>query len=165
MSIPVAFQYSMREDIVKLVNLLRDKGYKNVKLLCHDHRDIPFAASFGDLDYVYTEDVYTYLSYLKNTRLNVTYRLHSFIPCLSLDIPTINISYDQRSISMLDTLNISDWNINMFKDDVTLEVQNRIDNIKDLDVIKENLKKTTWIGLRKTMIDAVNKFAQMVHNN
>jgi polysaccharide pyruvyl transferase WcaK-like protein len=162
MSIPLFYQYSMREDIIRIIDLLKSKGYSNIKILCHDHRDIPFAASLGNMEYVYTEDVYTYLSYLKNTKLNITYRLHSFIPCLSLDIPTINISYDQRSISMIDTLNISEWNINMFKDDIIREVQNRIENINDLVSIKNKLKETTWGDLRETITNANNRFAQMV---
>ena len=164
MSIPVIFQYSMREDVIRLIDLLKIKGYSNVKILCHDHRDIPFAASFGNVEYIYTEDVYTFLSYLRNTRLNVTYRLHSFIPCLSLGIPTINIGYDQRAISMIDTLNISDWNINMCKDNVIQEIQKRIDNIGDLESIKNHLKKTTWGELKATMIDANNQFAKMVND-
>ncbi len=127
MSMPVSYQYEMRDQFIRLIELLKRKGYKNVKFLCHDHRDIPFAASFKNMEYVYTEDVFTYLSYLRNTRLNLTYRLHSFIPCLSYDIPTIKISYDERAVSMLDTLGIDEWNINMFTDDVLIEVEKRID--------------------------------------
>lgn len=162
MSIPVSYQYEMRDQFIRLIELLKRKGYTNVKFLCHDHRDIPFAASFKNIEYVYTEDVYTYLSYLRNTRLNLTYRLHSFIPCLSYDVPTIKISYDERAISMLDTLGMDEWNINMFTDDVLTEVEKRIDSIGDLEKIKNNLKSTVWSDLRKTMLNGCEQFSEKV---
>lgn len=163
MSIPVSYQYGMREDMLRIIELLKRKGYANVKILCHDHRDIPFAASFGNVDYVYTEDVYTYLTYLRNTRLNVTYRLHSFIPCLSYGVPAVKISYDERAISMLDTLGMDEWNINMLKDDVIKELENRIDNIKDLEALKTKLKSSTWQNLHNTMTESSARFAELVY--
>jgi polysaccharide pyruvyl transferase WcaK-like protein len=163
MSIPVVDQYEMREQMMQLIALLKRKGYANVKFLCHDHRDIPFAASFKGVEYVYTEDVYTYLTYLRNTRLNLTYRLHSFIPCLSYDVPTIKISYDQRALSMLDTLGIDKWNINMLKDNVLKEVEHRIDNINDLKNVKAGLKDR-WTELRSTMVKGCSEFANKVLN-
>lgn len=164
MSIPVEFQYQLRTQLLEIIALLKRKGYTNVRFLCHDHRDIPFAASFQEIDYVYTEDVYTYLTYLRNTRLNLTFRLHSFIPCLSYDVPTIKISYDQRALSALDTLGISEWNIDLLKDDLLKEIENRIDNMGDLDNIKEKLKPTVWNDLRNTMVDNTVKFAQLVND-
>lgn len=163
MSIPVANQYEMRDQLLELIAILKTKGYQNIKFLCHDHRDIPFAASFKGIEYVYTEDVYTYLTYLRNTRLNLTYRLHSFIPCLAFDVPTIKISYDQRALSMLDTLGIDEWNINMLRNDVSKEVSHRIDHIKDLPNIKHNLRDK-WQGLRNTMLSGCQTFASKVLN-
>ncbi|OFZ51860.1 MAG: hypothetical protein A2381_00975 [Bdellovibrionales bacterium RIFOXYB1_FULL_37_110] len=161
MSVPTSFQYQVREDILGIIRLLKNKGYHNIRLLCHDHRDIPFADSFN-LDYLYTEDVYTYLTYLRNTRLAVTYRLHSFVPCLSLGIPTIKISYDQRAISMLETLKLSDWNINMVKQNVLNEVENRLNNLKDLNNLCNSLKKNSWPNLRENMFKASERFAKLV---
>lgn len=163
MSIPVEYQYRLREQMVQMISLLKKKGYKNVKFLCHDHRDIPFAASFEEMEYLYTEDVYTYLTYLRNTRLNLTFRLHSFIPCLSYDVPTIKISYDQRALSMLETLGMEDWNIDLLKDDLLKEVENRIDNIQDLEAIKSGLSKGKWADLRKTIVTNCDKFAALVN--
>lgn len=163
MSIPVAYQYEMRQQLLDLISLLKRKGYTNVKFLCHDHRDIPFAASFKGMEYVYTEDVYTYLTYLRNTRLNLTYRLHSFIPCLSYNVPTIKISYDQRAVSMLDTLGLNQWNINLMRDNVIKEVENRIDNLNDLQTIKSGLSDH-WLTLRQTMLNGCQTFANAVLN-
>ncbi|MGB3588946.1 MAG: polysaccharide pyruvyl transferase family protein [Tunicatimonas sp.] len=162
MSIPVVYQYDLREQILGMIALLREKGYANIKLLCHDHRDIPFAASFSEVDYLYTEDVYTYLTYLRNTRLNLTFRLHSFIPCLAYNVPTIKISYDQRAISMLDTIGLDDWNINLLKDDVVAEVKQRVEHLKELEEKKAELKKSIWPELRETLQSYSDKFAHQV---
>lgn len=164
MSIPVSKQYEMRDQMLQLIDLLKRKGYVNVKFFCHDHRDIPFAASFKGMEYIYTEDVYTYLTYLRNTRLNLTYRLHSFIPCLSYDVPTIKISYDERAISMLDTLGINEWNINMLHDNVIEEVEQRINHLNDLPNIKAGLKDH-WQGIRTTISTGCEKFAEKVIKN
>ncbi len=164
MSVPVSYQYELRAQMHEMISVLKEKGYQNIKILCHDHRDIPFAASFNEVDYLYTDDVYTYLTYLKNTKLNVTFRLHSFIPCLSYDIPTIKISYDQRAISMLDTLGMDEWNINFVKDDVVKEVAQRVDNIGDLTTIKNKLKTSLWAKNRNTIVENCDKFAELVRS-
>lgn len=163
MSIPVEYQYQLRDQLTAIIQLLKNKGYKNVKFLCHDHRDIPFAASFREIDYLYTEDVYTYLTFLRNTRLNLTFRLHSFIPCLAYDVPAIKISYDQRAISMLDTLGTGQWNIDLLKDDVLKEIEHRMDHLDDLKAMKKKLAATTWMELRNTMVTQSEKFAGMVN--
>ncbi len=163
MSVPVSYQYELRDQMHQMIELLRSKGYQNIKILCHDHRDIPFAASFSEIDYLYTEDVYTYLTYLKNTKLNLTFRLHSFIPCLAYDIPTIKISYDQRALSMLDTIGMDDWNINFVKDDVLKEVEHRIDHLGDLQNIKSNLQDGLWKENRDTIVNNCKHFAELVN--
>lgn len=163
MSIPVSYQYELRSQMVELISLLRSKGYQKVKFLCHDHRDISFAASFKDVDYLYTEDVYTYLSFLKNTRLNLTFRLHSFLPCLAFGVPAIKISYDERALSMLDTVGMGKWNINLLKEDILKEVEHRIDNLGDLNTLVQDLRQDHWPALRQTLVENCAKFAEMVY--
>ncbi len=164
MSVPINYQYSVREEMRQMINMLRDRGYDKIKILCHDHRDIPFAATFEDLDvdYVYTEDVYTYLTLLRNTRLNVTYRLHSFIPCIAFDIPTIKISYDQRALSMLESIGMDEWNINMLKDDVVSSVSNRLDRMEELEQRKTTLQAGLWAENRNTIVQNFDQFSGMV---
>ncbi|MFZ6011476.1 MAG: hypothetical protein ACOYXT_14095, partial [Bacteroidota bacterium] len=124
--------------------------------------DIPFAASFSEVDYLYTEDVYTYLTYLRNTRLNITYRLHSFLPCLAYDTPAIKISYDQRALSMLETLGLQEWNINMLTQNVIDEIAHRLDNLGDLKAAKDKLKKNVWMDIKNTLTQHTERFAELV---
>ncbi|PKP35482.1 MAG: hypothetical protein CVU00_02195 [Bacteroidetes bacterium HGW-Bacteroidetes-17] len=162
MSIPVVNQYEVRGLILQMIEILKQKGYNKIKLLCHDHRDIPFAATFEGIDYFFTEDVYTYLSYLKNTRLNLTFRLHSFLPCLAYDIPAIKISYDQRAISMLETIGMQDWNINLLKDDVLMELTKRLESLDKLSEMKDKLISNEWQILKNTMEKNCAKFANQI---
>ncbi|MGD1961214.1 MAG: polysaccharide pyruvyl transferase family protein [Fulvivirga sp.] len=165
MSIPVSHQYNIKTQIENIIDLLKTKGYSNIKILCHDHRDIPFADSFETVEFLYTSDVYTYLSYLKNTRLNITYRLHSFLPAMSYGIPAIKLSYDQRALSMLDTVGLDDWNINIVKDDVLLEIEKRIDALGDINQIRESLSSSFWPDLKNTMTSNLTAFATDVMAN
>lgn len=163
MSIPIQYQFRTREDIIKIIAHLKSAGFKNIKLLCHDHRDIPFAASFQGVEYLYTEDVYTYLSFLKNTKLNITYRLHSFLPCLSFGVPSIKISYDQRALSLIETIGMAEWNINMLFSDVAGEVISRIESLGRLEQLRQECRAGIWKELRETITENFASFASMVN--
>lgn len=131
-SLPAAQRARVRTDIESIRILLKKRGYDDIRILCHDHRDIPFAASFQGLPYVYTEDVMEFIQYLQSARLMITYRLHSALPCLSLGTDFINISYDERALSMFETIGYQDWNINMMTTDVVAAVEDRIERMYEL---------------------------------
>jgi len=159
MSIPLAHQAKVYNDILAITSLLRDEGFNDIRLLCHDQRDISFAASFQDIEYIYTGDVYTYLSLLKSCALNVAYRLHAFLPCLAFDTPSIKISYDERALSMIETIGYGSWDINMIQEsDVVSAVKNRYGRITELDNIKDHAR-SKWSELLNTMSEAFNSFA------
>lgn len=131
-SLPAAQRARVRVDIDAIRRLLTKRGHNDIRILCHDHRDIPFAASFDGLQYVYTEDVMEFIQYLQSAKLMVTYRLHSALPCLSLGTDFINISYDERALSMFDTIGYQDWNINMMTSDVEKAVEDRLERMSEL---------------------------------
>lgn len=162
MSIPISSQYEVREKIQNIISLLKGKGYHNIKFLCHDHRDIEFANSFKEIDYFYTDDIYTYLTLLRNTKLNISFRLHSFLPCLAFGIPTIKISYDERALSLVDTIGMDEWNINYLYDDVLKEVEHRINNLHDLNTIKDGLRNNKWAELKNVIESSTNQFVNMI---
>lgn len=162
MSVPVRFQYRVKEQIEQMVRGLRERGYRDIRFLCHDHRDIPFANSFPDVDYLYTEDPYTYLTYIRNTRLNLTYRLHSFLPALSFGVPAIKISYDERALSLIENIGLDNWNINMLEDSVVDSVFDRVGKIGELQELNERLRSTLWAQIRSNMIEKVGGFVDLV---
>lgn len=164
MSIPIRNQYETRDNILELIGLLRSKNFENIKFLCHDHRDIEFANSIPEINYYYTDDIYTYLTLLRNTRLNITFRLHSFLPCLAFDIPAIKISYDERALSMMDTINMKEWNIDYLKDNFISEIKNRIENIDDLKAISATNRSGKWTELKQTMNKGFSEFGELIKN-
>lgn len=162
MSISTPKQNQVRADIRAIIDFFRRETQRSVHILCHDHRDIPFAASFPDVDYIYTGDVYTYLALLKSATLNVTYRLHSFLPCLAFDIPTIKITYDERALSLVDTIGYSAWNINMMQtDDIMGQVVDRYGRLDELTTLKQQAAPV-WQGIDRTIREAFASFAQDV---
>ena len=162
MSIPLDRQSQVYGDIQRIIELLRARGFQDTRLLCHDHRDIAFAASFSGIDYVYTGDVYTYLAMLRECALNVSYRLHSFLPCMSFGRPTIKISYDERALSLIETVGLDDWNINMVEQpNVAEQVVNRLDRLSELNERRAELK-SDWHSMYCRFDRQFREFAQHV---
>jgi polysaccharide pyruvyl transferase WcaK-like protein len=162
MNVPLRRQSEVREDVKRLIAFLREKGHADIRLLCHDHRDIAFAASFDEVDYVYTGDVYSYLAMLRSCSLSVTYRLHAAIPCLSFGVPTIKISYDERALSLMDTIGFGEWNIDMVKTaDVVSEVADRYARLGELEGIRE-AAQPLWDRSYAAMADGFGRFASEV---
>jgi polysaccharide pyruvyl transferase WcaK-like protein len=161
MNVPLTTQQKTPENITEIVDLLRRRN-RNPVLLCHDHRDIPFAASFENVDYIYVQDVFQYLALLESAELVVTYRLHSALPSLVYGTPFVKISYDERSTSLIETIGLGDWNINLMDSQgVSEAVADRLDNLHELDRIVE---KTTDIrdGLKDVMRQATFDFRDEV---
>lgn len=141
MNISLQKQAQVVDDIRGIVAYLRQTGRKDIRMLCHDHRDLAFAASFPDMDYIYTGDIYTYLSLLRSCELNITYRLHSALPCFSFGTPAIHIGYDERANSLMDTVGLGEWNLDMVTGPGTVgEVINRIERIGEFPKLREEAR-------------------------
>ncbi len=159
MNIPLCDQARVRSDVLDIVELLRERGYRDVKLLCHDHRDLAFAASFDGIEYLYTDDVFTYLGWLKACRLSIGYRLHAALPCLSLGTAAVSISYDERALSLMRTIGYGDWDINMIASGcVRDQVADRLDRLGELEHLRDR-SASTWRALHRAMTDAFRIFA------
>lgn len=162
MSIPLRKQSQVRKDVTGMIEFLQSEGFKDIRLLCHDHRDIPYAASFADIDYVYTGDVYTYLAMLRSCALSISYRLHATLPCFSFGTPSIKISYDERALSLMETIGLADWNIDMVKSENVLEqVIDRYRRIQSFEDIRQSIQ-AQWQHLEVSMSDTFNAFADDV---
>ncbi len=159
MNIPLRDQARVRSDILGIIDLLHRSGHHDIKLLCHDHRDIPFAASFDALEYLHTDDAFTYLGWLRSCKLNIGYRLHAVLPCLSFGTPTVGISYDERATSLMHTIGMSGWDINMMVcRRMVAEVANRLNRLEELPKLREQTRPR-WEMLRQTTMTAFKNFA------
>jgi polysaccharide pyruvyl transferase WcaK-like protein len=159
MNIPLHKKAQVHSDVIGIISFLRNKGFSDIRLLCHDQRDISFAASIPEVEFIYTGDVYSYLALLRRCSLNITYRLHSALPCLAYDRPFIKISYDERAISLLETLGYDDWNIKMLETNNVLgEIENRFERLSELPAKKE-ASLARWKLLDETMTQTFKQFA------
>jgi polysaccharide pyruvyl transferase WcaK-like protein len=165
MSIPLRKQSQVRDDVQGIIHFLRQEGYQDIRLLCHDHRDIPFAASFPEVDYVYTGDVYYYLSLLRSCKLSIGYRLHAALPCMSFGVPAIKISYDERALSLMQTVGLADWNIDMItsSDNVLEQVVDRYRRLDTLQSLRQQIQPT-WDALYDIAAQTFTSFATDVLN-
>lgn len=161
MNIPLAAQARVWEDIRQIAHLLRTKGYERVLLVCHDRRDIRFAASFEDVDYFYTEDIHEFFSMLSSASLSITYRLHSFLPCLSFGTPAINISYDERAQNLVETIGMKGWDIDLMGRQVVAEVEDRVDRTSEFTSVCHDAAPI-WDDLFDSMSQAFGMFADAV---
>lgn len=163
MNIPLSKQAQVRGDVERIIAFLRAEGHSKIRLLCHDHRDVAFAASFTDIEYVYTSDVYTYLALLRSCSLNISYRLHATLPSLAFGTPTIKITYDERALSLMETVGYGGWNINMMASgDLLADVQDRYRRLDELPQLK-HANQGIWSGHYETMLNSFRQFADEVN--
>jgi hypothetical protein len=161
-SIPLRDEARLHATVLRLIAALEADGLGPVRILCHDTRDLPFASSLGDFDYLVPDDVYSYLELLRGAQLVVSFRLHAFVPCLSFGTPAINISYDERSISLVRTLGFGAWDIDFVRSpDVVVEVRDRCARLDDLAVLRASAGPR-WDALEATMRGAMSRFAELV---
>ncbi len=162
MNIPLQRQVKVRNDIIRMISLLKRRGYKSVRLLCHDYRDIEFAASFENQEYIYTGDVWSYMSRLRSCKMHVSYRLHATLPRAAFGRPSIKISYDERGLSLMETLGLGEWNINFITTpDVVAAVEQRLDAVDGFSVVLENACKQ-WGKFDEIMRNSFKNFAEAV---
>ena len=115
MNVPPPLQWRIAEDLRRLIVTLRAEYSLPVRLVCHDYIDIEFAAGFPDTPLAYFDDTARYMTALRSCAPHVSYRLHGFLPCLAFGTHSINLSYDERGRSMLGTIGMESWDIDLLE--------------------------------------------------
>jgi hypothetical protein len=162
MSVPLADMARVGTDIRRLVDALEAEGRGPVRLLCNDRRDLGFGLSLGDVECILPDDLESYLRLLRGTPLLVSFRLHASVPALSFGVPVVNISYDERSLSLMRTLGLEDWDVDfVMEPDVVAAVLDRVRRLDDLSALRERAQPT-WDRLEHTLRSALAEFAAAV---
>lgn len=161
MNIPLDRQARVGREMEELVARLQARFGPRVRLLCHDHRDLPFAATIRGVEYVYTDDVYSYLALLRACDLNVTFRLHSALPCMAFGRPFVKVSYDERGTSAMSTFGMDAWNIELMGGDWLAAVDERLGRLTELPAHAERALPR-WRTLRGAMTGAITTFRGLV---
>lgn len=166
-NLPQKFQIRITDELVKTIEVLRSKNHKRIRILCNDSRDCEYASYFRDyanVDFVYTSNVFDYLSLLANAELVISFRLHATLPALSFRTPAINISYDQRAERLIADLGLGKWDIKYIeKQSLHSEIEERLSNLDMLWPIVDEAK-TIWNSIEEVQYNAFEKFHSMVRS-
>jgi len=111
MNISPRLQGRVHFDVRRIIDALRAMGHREIALVCHDPRDLRFAAAYPDVPALYTESPVQFLSWLRDCSLCVTFRLHSFLPCALLGTPSVHFSYDERAMGLIDVARLQGCDI------------------------------------------------------
>ncbi|NWO06299.1 MAG: hypothetical protein HLX50_11560 [Alteromonadaceae bacterium] len=115
MNIPLSRKIHVHALSEHCLQVLERRQGKPAVVLCNDQRDIEYAMSFGR-EILYTSDVYEYFQILNDVSEAISFRVHTSLPLWSLGRPTLNLSYDERSESLIDTLDMRDLDLNIIEE-------------------------------------------------
>lgn len=167
-NLPQKYQLSMTDELVKTIQVLKDKGYKRIRLLCNDSRDCEYASYFRDIanvDFVYTSNVFDYLSLISNAELLISFRLHASLPGLSFGTPVINISYDERAEQLFQDLGLGSWDIKFVETPLfSMEVRKKLENMEELNEVLAK-SKSKWDEVEQIQHKAFKEFQALVRSN
>jgi polysaccharide pyruvyl transferase WcaK-like protein len=152
-------------DLRRLIDGLRAHGHEKIALLCHDPRDIRFAAGYPDIPYLYTEDPLRYLAWLRDCRLNVGYRVHSLLPCALLGTPSVHLTYDERALGLIETAGLGDCAVDYIHDPDP--VVTALAMCADTDRLRQAMAiaRVTWAPLRHAMLHHLNQWLNMARRS
>jgi hypothetical protein len=157
MSIPPPLQNRVVDDVRRLIAALKRMFGRSVVLACHDYADLQFAAGFPEAELIFFDRVDRYIDALRRCRLNVSYRLHAFLPCLAFGTPSIHLSYDERGREAVATAGMKEWNVDMMREpDVVESVMMRVRQIDRYEVLRreshgaiQKLRQVTTAGVAR----------------
>lgn len=159
MNVPPKLQGRVHTDVPRLIHGLRELGHQKIALLCHDARDIRFAAHH-DIPYLYTENPLRYLSWLRDCRLNVTFRVHSLLPSAVLGTPSVHFTYDERAQGLIDIAGLQACSIDYVTSPDPIAAA--LAACAKEDVLKSHMMaaRKQWVPLEKKMRDALQDWAR-----
>ena len=166
MNLPSRFQTRVARNIELLIDELRGVGFKRVRLLCNDSRDLDFSSLFRftkSVESVYTNDVYLYLALLKTADIVVSFRLHATLPAISFGTKTINVVYDQRARCLFNDLGLNESYLDMVELGDDFE-QSLVDTVRESKHIPRHDVTTVgdWESKRKVQMERFVRFRGLV---
>jgi len=152
MNISPRLQGRVHSDLRRLIDGLRSAGQSKLALLCHDPRDLRFAAAYPDVPLLYSESPLQYLSWLRDARLSITFRLHSFLPCAVFGTPSVHFSYDERAVGLIETSRLQACDVDYVR--TRDPVRQALEFCREPDSIRREFDKSrpVWQDLRGLML-------------
>ena len=162
MSVPPPLQWRIANDVHRLIAALRREYGDVVSLICHDYKDLEFAAAFPGVPALYFDDVERYVTRLRHCRLNVSYRLHAFLPCLAFGVHSIHLSYDERGKSMVETAGMKEWDIDLSREHEVVDLVMQRAAAGDAYHLLRREAQPAIADMRSQTMAGLNRFAEAV---
>lgn len=158
MNISPRLQGRVHQDVRRIIDGLTQMGHRKIVLLCHDLRDIRFAAAYPDVSFLYTENPLQYLGWLRDSSLNVTFRLHSLLPCAVLGKPVVHFTYDERAKGLIEVAGLQQADVHYVLGEDP--VQQALALCADTDALLKatEVARPTWKSLEQRMRDDLSSW-------
>lgn len=132
MNVPLSQKVRVHALSEQCLQILERRQAKPATVLCNDQRDIEYAMSFGR-EILYTSDVYEYFQILAGVSEAISFRVHTSLPLWSLGRPALNLSYDERSESLIKTLDMCRFDLNLVEnsDSILQKIESQLDGFPD----------------------------------
>jgi len=159
MNIPLSHKVKMHSLTTGIIELMRKNTQNKPKILCNDQRDLEYASSL-DCEILYTSDVYEYFQILAHVDTSISFRVHTSLPLWSLGCSAINLSYDERSKSLIETLKMNDYDIDIIKNDSGIlgKIEERLERVQHTKFATPSY----WNELREVQDNCIEKFLTKV---
>ena len=83
---------------------------------------------------------------------------------MAFGTPFVKLSYDERAISLMETVGFGDWNIDIVREPNVLgAVEDRLNRIDSLPAIRD-AAQPVWNNIRTTQDTALREFAAACRN-
>lgn len=153
MNVPLSHKVRVHDLSEQCLQILERRQGKPAMVLCNDQRDIEYAMSFGR-KVLYTSDVYEYFRILDDVSEAISFRVHTSLPLWSLGRPALNLSYDERSDSLIDTLDMRRFDLNIVEDcdSIIEKIESRLESLPNFvepPVRWQELRTTQEAGIRQ----------------
>jgi len=158
MNVPLSQKIRVHALSEQCLQILEQRQGKPATVLCNDQRDIEYAMSFGR-EILYTSDVYEYFRILEGVSEAISFRVHTSLPLWSLGRPALNLSYDERSESLIETLGMGQFDLNLVEDGASVlkNIESRLDSFPDSVEAPER-----WHQLREIQEAGIRRFLKLL---
>jgi hypothetical protein len=158
MNVPLSHKVRVHALSEQCLQLLERRQGTPPKVLCNDQRDIEYAMSFGR-EVLYTSDVYEYFQILHGVSEAISFRVHTSLPLWSLGRPALNFSYDERSESLIETLDMRRFDLNLIEDQDSIldKIVTRLEALPDF--VEAPMR---WQELREIQEAGIRRFLNRI---
>ncbi len=158
--LPAKKRTAVHAQVRAIADMLQSQGHEDVRLLCQHPTDVAFAAAYG-IDYFYCDDPYTFLDVVQTADIVVSYRLEAALAAASYGRPMVHLASDEASRSVMRTVGLSDWSVDLTAADAVEAVAGLAKTHEELSLERVRLLPN-WSEYDRRAHEAFGAFADAV---